>query len=385
MGRSITAAPPPLSASATAGTTAAALCRWPTPCPRRGGGRLVGGWGGALAFLLLSGQGAQTPPGPHPSPFAHSRFPPLAPQRREPLVVAVGGGERWRSPPLPCASPQKNSLLLSQQGPATPPPLNRGYFYATQLSSHSGGLLCRVHRPVGHQPLCPLLFLTFQREFSLSLDQIALLITVNFLVQLCVDGLSARFVDIRSAGGYAWWPPTCLLHWASFCWLCCPADPPLAGLTTAVVVYALGGGLLEVLVSPIAEACPTRRKSAVMGLLHSFYCWGSVATIALSTLFFVCFGTQNWRILAILWALPPGQRPGVYPGPPGHSHAGGRVRPPLGQLFRTPRFWLFLLLMACAGASELSISQWASAFAESALGVCPKRWAIWPDLCPLPC
>ena len=172
----------------------------------------------------------------------------------------------------------------------------------------------------------PLLFLTFQREFSLSLDQIALLITVNFLVQLCVDGLSARFVD-----KIGWRVCMVAAHLFAALGLVLLAVlpgriPPLAGLTTAVVVYALGGGLLEVLVSPIAEACPTRRKSAVMGLLHSFYCWGSVATIALSTLF-------------------------------------------LGQLFRTPRFWLFLLLMACAGASELSISQWASAFAESALGV----------------
>ena len=131
----------------------------------------------------------------------------------------------------------------------------------------------------------PLLFLTFQREFSLSLDQIALLITVNFLVQLCVDGLSARFVD-----KIGWRVCMVAAHLFAALGLVLLAVlpgriPPLAGLTTAVVVYALGGGLLEVLVSPIAEACPTRRKSAVMGLLHSFYCWGSVATIALSTLF----------------------------------------------------------------------------------------------------
>ncbi len=216
----------------------------------------------------------------------------------------------------------------------------------------------------------PLLFLTFQREFSLSLDQIALLITVNFLVQLCVDGLSARFVD-----KIGWRVCMVAAHLFAALGLVLLAVlpgriPPLAGLTVAVVIYALGGGLLEVLVSPIAEACPTRRKSAVMGLLHSFYCWGSVATIALSTLFFVCFGTQNWRILAILWALLPlvnalvfTQVPLATLTPEGESGLS------LGQLFRTPRFWLFLLLMACAGASELSISQWASAFAESGLHV----------------
>ena len=213
----------------------------------------------------------------------------------------------------------------------------------------------------------PLLFLTFQREFSLSLDQIALLITVNFLVQLCVDGLSARFVD-----KIGWRVCMVAAHLFAALGLVLLAVlpgriPPLAGLTVAVVIYALGGGLLEVLVSPIAEACPTRRKSAVMGLLHSFYCWGSVATIALSTLFFVCFGTQNWRILAMLWALLPlvnalvfTQVPLATLTPEGESGLS------LGQLFRTPRFWLFLLLMACAGASELSISQWASAFAVCA-------------------
>ena len=215
-----------------------------------------------------------------------------------------------------------------------------------------------------------MLFLTFQREFSLFLDQIALLITVNFLVQLCVDGLSARFVDkigwrvcmvaahLFAAGG--------LILLA----LLPGRIPPLAGLITAVTVYALGGGLLEVLVSPIAEACPTRRKSAVMGLLHSFYCWGSVATIALSTLFFFCFGTENWRILAMLWALLPLVNALVFTQVPlAPLTPEGESGLPLRQLFRTPRFWLFLLLMACAGASELSISQWASAFAESALGV----------------
>lgn len=216
----------------------------------------------------------------------------------------------------------------------------------------------------------PLLFLTFQREFSLSLDQIALLISVNFLVQLCVDGLAARFVDrvglrpsivaahLFAAGG--------LLLLA----LLPGRLPPLAGLTAAVVVYALGGGLLEVLVSPIVEACPTRRKSAVMGLLHSFYCWGSVGVISLSTLFFVCFGTENWRVLAMLWALLPLGNALVFTQVPLASLTPeGEAGLSPGQLFRMPRFWLFLLLMACAGASELSISQWASAFAESALGV----------------
>ena len=217
----------------------------------------------------------------------------------------------------------------------------------------------------------PLLFLKFHGDYGIPLGQIALISTAFFLTQLIVDVLCAKFTDRI---GYR----TCVVA-SSLCFSAGLAGlaflpelfpNPFAGILTSVVIYAVGSGLLEVLGSPIVEACPFDHKEAVMSLLHSFYCWGSVATIALSTLFFVCFGTQNWRILAMLWALLPlvnalvfTQVPLATLTPEGESGLS------LGQLFRTPRFWLFLLLMACAGASELSISQWASAFAESALGV----------------
>ena len=216
----------------------------------------------------------------------------------------------------------------------------------------------------------PLLFLTLRREYGLSLEEISLLITVNFLVQLTVDLLAARFVDrigyrfsvvaahLFSAAGLVLL--TVLPQWM----------PPLAGLLIAVAVYAVGGGLIEVLISPIVEACPTRHKESVMSLLHSFYCWGCVATILLSTLFFSLLGTGPWRVLACLWALLPLVNGAIFTQVPlvsltPEDGSGMSLR----QLARQPAFWVLLLLMACAGASEHGVSQWASALAESALGV----------------
>lgn len=219
----------------------------------------------------------------------------------------------------------------------------------------------------------PLLFLTFQREFSLSLDQIALLITINFLVQLCVDGLSARFVD-----KIGWRVCMVAAHLFAALGLVLLAVlpgriPPLAGLTVAVVIYALGGGLLEVLVSPIAEACPTRRKSAVMGLLHSFYCWGSVGVVVLSTLFFAVFGVENWKWLAALWALLPLYNIYNFATCPIERLVEDGRGMGIRGLLRKPLFWVSLVLMVCAGASELAMAQWASAFAEAAIGL-SKTW-----------
>ena len=216
----------------------------------------------------------------------------------------------------------------------------------------------------------PLLFLTLRREYGLSLEEISLLITVNFLVQLTVDLLAARFVDrigyrvsvvaahLFSAAGLVLL--TVLPQWM----------PSLAGLLIAVAVYAVGGGLIEVLISPIVEACPTRHKESVMSLLHSFYCWGCVATILLSTLFFALLGTGPWRVLACLWALLPLVNGAIFTQVPLVSltpEDGSGLS--LRQLARQPAFWVLLLLMACAGASEHGVSQWASALAESALGV----------------
>ena len=145
---------------------------------------------------------------------------------------------------------------------------------------------------------------------------------------------------------------------------------PFVGILLSVTVYAVGGGILEVLVSPIVENCPTENKAGTMSLLHSFYCWGTVAVVLLSTLFFAAFGTARWRVLALLWALVPAANAVVFahvPLPP--KPAAAEKGSPLRALLGKKLLWPVLLLMFCSGAAEQAVSQWASAFTESALHV----------------
>lgn len=212
----------------------------------------------------------------------------------------------------------------------------------------------------------PLLFLTFEETYQIPLSRITLLVTINFAVQLLVDLLAIGFVDrigyrvsiliahIFSAGGVL--PDRC--------------SEPFVGLLIAVIIYATGGGLLEVLVSPIIESCPTDNKEAAMSLLHSFYCWGHVGVVFLSTVFFAVFGIDNWKIMAIIWACIPLANTILFAKVPiapliGEGEKGLTIK----ELCSKKLFWLFLLMMICAGASEQAVSQWASTFAEKGLGV----------------
>lgn len=215
----------------------------------------------------------------------------------------------------------------------------------------------------------PLLFLTFQTQMGLSLEEITLLTTVNFSVQLLVDFLSVKAADRI---GYR----VCIVaaHLFSAAGLAALAILPgliqnaYAGLIVAVTLYAIGGGLIEVLVSPIVEACPTEKKEAAMSLLHSFYCWGHVAVVLLSSAFFQLAGIGNWRVMACIWALLPLGNAVYFALVPIRPVVEERRRMPVRSLFGQKLFWLFLLMMLCAGASEQGMSQWASAFAQSGLG-----------------
>jgi fucose permease len=217
----------------------------------------------------------------------------------------------------------------------------------------------------------PLLFLTFQTMYDIPLSKITLLITLNFSVQLITDLICPLFIDKI---GYK--ISAVLAHILSAFGLILLAvlpsffPDPSAGLYIAVIVYAVGGGLLEVLISPIVEASPTDNKEKAMSLLHSFYCWGHVGVVLISTLFFVLFGTHNWMYLALFWALIPLANTFFFLKVPiNHIIAEGERGLTLKELFKTKAFWLFLVLMVCAGASEQGVSQWASVFAERGLGV----------------
>ena len=216
----------------------------------------------------------------------------------------------------------------------------------------------------------PLLFVTFQTAFDVSLTLLGMLITVNFGVQLCVDLLSAKIVDKL---GYRPCMVAAHLFVAAglllFALLPGILPQPVVGLFIGSGVYAVGGGLIEVLVSPVVESCPTKNKKAAMSMLHSFYCWGHVAVVALSTLFFSLAGTEHWQVMACIWAAIPLCN-AVYflfvPLFPVVEEGKGMT---IRKLFATPVFWLLFVLMFCAGSSEQAVSQWASAFAESGLHV----------------
>lgn len=217
----------------------------------------------------------------------------------------------------------------------------------------------------------PLLFVTFTRTLGMSLASLSSLITVNFVTQLAVDLFAGRYVDrigyrrciiaahVCAAAG--------LLVLGTVPWR---MARPFPALLAAIILYAIGGGLIEVMVSPIVEACPSRHKAKAMSLLHSFYCWGQLATVGASTAFFAAFGMDAWPVLACLWAVVPvagivmfSSAPMPRIVPEGVEATG------LGALAKRPVFYMLLAMMLCAGAAELGMSQWASAFAETGLGV----------------
>ena len=216
----------------------------------------------------------------------------------------------------------------------------------------------------------PLLFLTFASDYALSLDKITLITTINFAVQLLVDLLSAKFIDKI---GYR--TAVVAAHVFSAAGLIGMAVLPgllgnaYTGILIAVICYAIGGGIIEVLISPIVEACPTEKKEAAMSLLHSFYCWGHVAVVLLSTAFFTLFGIENWKIMAVLWAIIPILNCFYFMVVPIYPIVSGHEKMSVAGLFKQKIFWLLIIVMICAGASEQAMSQWASAFAESGLQV----------------
>jgi len=218
--------------------------------------------------------------------------------------------------------------------------------------------------------LAPLLFLTFKDAYGVPLEKIAMIPLVFFTTQILVDFAATKFADRI---GYR----KCIVtsqavSAAGLALLAVLPDllpDPFIGILMAVVLYAVGAGLIEVLISPIVEACPFENKDGMMSLLHSFYCWGCVGVVLGSTLFFAVFGLENWRILAVLWALVPLCNTFNFISCPIERLVEDGEGMRMGQLLRMPLFWLMALLMMCAGASEISMFQWASAFTESALGV----------------
>ena len=216
----------------------------------------------------------------------------------------------------------------------------------------------------------PLLFMVFHESYKISFGNLALISTTFFFTQLIVDFICAKVVDKI---GYR----PCIiaaeitsgLGLASLAILPDNMPSPFIGIIICVIIYAIGSGLTEVLASPIIEACPFENKESMMSLLHSFYCWGFVGVILVSTLFFTCFGLENWKILTLLWSLIPLYNIYNFITCPIENLLEEGESMTMRQLLGSKFFWIFIILMVCAGSSEIAMAQWASAFAESALNV----------------
>jgi len=216
----------------------------------------------------------------------------------------------------------------------------------------------------------PLLFLTFKSTYGITLDKIAMIPMVFYFTQLLTDLAATKYADRI---GYR----TCVvasqvLSSVGLILMAFLPDllpVPFIGILISVVLYAMGSGLIEVLVSPIVEACPFENKDGMMSLLHSFFCCGSMGTILGSTLFFAVFGIENWKILTVIWALVPLYNTFNFINCPIERLVEDGKSMGVSKLLKTPIFWLMILLMVCAGSSEATMTQWTSAFTESALGV----------------
>lgn len=216
----------------------------------------------------------------------------------------------------------------------------------------------------------PLLFLTFQSTYGITLEKIAMIPLVFYLTQLIIDLVATKLADkigyricvtasqVLSAVGLALMAILPEI-----------VSAPFVGILVSVVLYAMGSGLIEVLVSPIVEACPFENKDGMMSLLHSFYCWGAMGVILVSTLFFSVFGVENWKVLTFIWALVPLYNTFNFINCPIERLVEDGKSMRISKLLKTPIFWLMIVLMVCSGASEASMAQWASAFTESAIGV----------------
>ena len=216
----------------------------------------------------------------------------------------------------------------------------------------------------------PLLFLTFKSAYGIGLETIALIPAIFYVTQLLVDYAATRYVD--RIGYRVCVVASQLLAAVGLILMAILPDllpMPFIGILIAVSLYAIGSGLVEVLVSPIVEACPFENKAGMMSLLHSFYCWGAVAVILGSTFFFSAFGIENWRALTLIWAALPLYNAVNFMTCPIERLVEDGKSLSANELMRKPLFWLLIMLMVCSGAAEASMAQWASAFTESALGV----------------
>lgn len=218
--------------------------------------------------------------------------------------------------------------------------------------------------------IAPLLFVIFSEKFGITLAKLSVLITINFGTQLCVDTLLIKFVDKI---GYK--RLSVFSQAVTFFGLSCLAILPnvlpnaYIGIIIAIIISAIGSGITEVIISPIIESIPGEKKTAEMSLLHSFYCWGQVVVVALTTFMIKFFGDDLWYIAPAIWAIIPLINTFNFINVPIVPNLTKEEKTPFSKILLSKHFILCIVMMICSGASEIAMSQWSSYFAEAGLKV----------------
>lgn len=218
----------------------------------------------------------------------------------------------------------------------------------------------------------PVLFIIFySKPYNLNYEQLGRLLFINFFVQLVVDALTPIIVKKI---GYRGASVAC--HALAAAGLCMLGILPWAFpthiytcLVAAIVVYASGSGIIEVCISPIVEMLPGDKKGADMAFTHSFYCWGQMFTVLVSTLLIAVIGQSYWHIIPIIWAIIPLFNMFNFMRVPIVEVPEESASKTAKTLFKNRDFWVFVVVMICAGASEITMAEWASIFTQQALGV----------------
>lgn len=218
--------------------------------------------------------------------------------------------------------------------------------------------------------IAPLLFVIFSDKFNITLDKLSLLITINFATQLLVDTLSIKFVDLI---GYK--PLAIISQGIAFIGLSCLGilpnimSNPYIGIVISIILSAIGSGITEVIISPIVESIPGEKKTAEMSLLHSFYCWGQVFVVLLTTIMIKIMGNDLWHVAPIIWSIIPLCNTINFISVPIQPNLTKEEKTPFFKLLFSKQFILCIVIMICSGASEIGMSQWSSYFAEAGLKV----------------
>lgn len=215
----------------------------------------------------------------------------------------------------------------------------------------------------------PILFIALQDVYELSYEKLARLIVFNFVTQMVTDLITPKIVEKT---GYK--KAAVICHGAAALGLALLGIlprfiPPYSGIIISIIVYAFGSGLIEVLVSPIIEMLPTTDKSGNMSILHSFYCWGQAFTIIVTTFLVKVFGYGNWTIIPLVWAVLPFINMFFFMRVPVVEPEKEKKNAGFKELVRNRRFLIYMVMMLCAGATEIAMAEWASMFVQKALGV----------------